>query len=179
MELFSYIEPIQPRPHVTHNSENNEWYTPPEYLAAAREVLGTIDLDPASCAFANQIVQATTYFDVTQNGLHQTWQGKVWMNPPYATPLIRQFCQKFVAAVESGSVSEAIVLVNNATETGWFALLASVSQAFICPSKRIQFLSITGKRKSPLQGQVFLYSGIHPIKFLTIFKRFGWGGLLC
>jgi hypothetical protein len=36
-----------------------EWYTPPAYcLEFVRAVLGTIDLDPASCALAQKTVQA-------------------------------------------------------------------------------------------------------------------------
>jgi len=34
--------------HVSYNSRENEWYTPPEFIASAREVLGSIDIDPAS-----------------------------------------------------------------------------------------------------------------------------------
>ena len=36
------------------NSGNNEWYTPAQYLEAARDVLGKIDLDSASSKEATE-----------------------------------------------------------------------------------------------------------------------------
>ena len=39
-------------------SDENEWYTPDKFVDAAREVMGSIDLDPARKARANETTKA-------------------------------------------------------------------------------------------------------------------------
>jgi DNA N-6-adenine-methyltransferase (Dam) len=73
-----------------------EWYTPPHIIEAARRVLGTIDLDPASCREAQECVHATQFFTTTDDGLQQTWRGRVWLNPPYSTAPIGPFINKLI-----------------------------------------------------------------------------------
>lgn len=63
-----------------HLSESNEAYTPREVVEAARKTLGTIDLDPASCALANTVVRAAMYS--TEGGCDHDWHGNVFCNPP-------------------------------------------------------------------------------------------------
>lgn len=43
---------------VQHSSASNEHYTPPAIVEACRATLGAIDLDPCSCALAQEVVQA-------------------------------------------------------------------------------------------------------------------------
>lgn len=160
--------------HVSHNSGENEWYTPADYTAAARAVMGAIDLDPASSEVANQLVCAARFFTAADDGLAQDWHGRVWMNPPYAQPLVARFCDKLADAVRRGHVSQACVLVNNATETAWFQTLLDVAAAVCFIKGRVKFLdSQLNPNGAPLQGQALLYIGPNVTAFRAAAASFG------
>ena len=163
------------KPCVAYYTGNFEWYTPPVIIEAARNVMGAFDCDPASCAVANRTVRAARYYTKEQDGLAQTWGKHVWMNPPYAFPLVAKFTQALLDKLASGEVSEAIVLVNNATETGWFQQLLNAATAVCFYRGRIRFLNADGcPEGSALQGQVIFYFGSKAAVFRSGFKQFGW-----
>lgn len=173
------IHDAENRPHVSFNSGENEWYTPKEYIEAAVRVMGTIDLDPASNPVANEVVRASTFYSKDDNGLSKKWMGRVFMNPPYASDLIKQFTSKFAFHVSEGHISQGVVLVNNATETEWFGELISCATAVVFPKGRIKFVDMDGKASgAPLQGQAFIYFGENDASFLEEFGAFGWGAVL-
>jgi phage N-6-adenine-methyltransferase len=158
--------------HVSANSGENEWYTPREYIDAARDVMGSIDLDPASCETAQANVKAKRFYTADDDGLSKNWAGNIWLNPPYSKELIGQFSAKVVA--ESGRFGQAIVLVNNATDTAWFHDLASVASAVCFLRGRVKFLDRTGKpANTPVQGQTVLYVGPNVEHFRSRFSAFG------
>ena len=163
------------KPHVSYNSGNNEWYTPSDYIELARAVMGGIDLDPASSDKANEVVQAKTYYTAQDDGLCQDWQGRVWLNPPYSSDLITKFTEKLIA--ELPRVSQALVLVNNATETEWFSRLVSNAVAVCFPKSRVKFYMPDGTVGAPLQGQAILYFGVETEKFIDVFRAKGWCAL--
>ncbi len=106
---------------------------PVRYIEAASRVLGEIDLDPASSVVAQKTVQAKRYFTAADDGLSKVWSGRVWLNPPYERGMVEQFTEKLSESLstEGGAVTEAILLVNNATDTGWFQDIAPSADA-IC-----------------------------------------------
>ncbi len=174
LESDEEIGIVKKTPHVSHNSGNNEWYTPAEYIEAARRVMGEIELDPATSQEANRVVRAQSFYTAADDGLSQKWQGRVWMNPPYAAPLISMFCGKLAEHYASGDVPEAIALVNNATETAWFGTLVQNASAVVFPQSRVRFWQPDGTLGAPLQGQAIVYMGGKPKTFLAEFGRFGW-----
>lgn len=163
--------------HVGNNSGENEWYTPLEFVEAAREVMGGIDLDPASTEAANEIVGAKQIYTERENGLEKEWPGRIWLNPPYSHPLVGQFCEKLTESVESKLATQACVLVNNATETKWFQRLAGASAAICFPAGRVKFWH-PDRESAPLQGQAVLYIGRRVASFQNEFTQFGFTVLL-
>lgn len=159
--------------HVKHNSGDNEWYTPQEYIVAARAVMGKIDLDPCSSEIANETVDAATYYDEDDDGLEQEWSGRVWMNPPYARPLVDKFSVRLIEQLAEGNVKQAITLTNNATDTQWMQALLASAQAVCFHERRVRFLDPQGNPGAPLQGQAFCYFGSKADKFVEVFCSFG------
>lgn len=159
--------------HVSNNSGKYEWFTPKKYIDAAREVMGTIDLDPASSEIGNKIIQATKIYTEQDSGLVHPWSGNVWMNPPYNNSLVADFTKKLVE--ELPNINQACVLVNNATETKWFQNYIYEYCDSICYVRsRIKFLDVNGEETgSSLQGQVIAYFGKNTDKFIENFKQFG------
>lgn len=102
-----------------HSSEHAEHYTPPAVIEAAREVLGGIDLDPASSERANRVVRAATIYTAETNGFTRSWAGpfestRVFLNPPGGKQDARG------ERVEKGDVGRGAV---SAQKAWWFKLV--------------------------------------------------------
>ena len=152
-----------------HYSGEIEYYSPRHVVDAAREVLGAIDLDPASCEEGNTVVQAARFFTVDDDGLAQEWSGRVWLNPPYARALIGQFCDKFL---DSEGIDAGIILVNNSTEARYCQRLLAESAAWCLPSARLKF-SGPASSNNPMQGSLIAYRGPDAQRFLETFSPLG------
>jgi ParB family chromosome partitioning protein len=159
---------------VLRNTGNNEWFTPNYIVEAARKVMGHIDLDPASCQLANERhVCADTFYDATNDGLDNSWFGRVWMNPPYSGGLLPKFIDKLELELSVGNVKQATVLVNNGTETRWCQKLFTLANAACFVSGRIKFYRADGTTGPPLQGQVVFFLGQDTARFVEVFSALG------
>lgn len=155
-------------------NKNNEWYTPDFVLDRAREVLGCIDLDPATAEIANERVQADDFFTEEDNGLDKEWFGNVWCNPPYSASLIKKFTKKCLDQYNNNkNISSIIILTNSGTDTQWNLPLQEGVQVYT--NGRISFLQPDGTEKGKGgRGQCFTYFGDEPKKFIEVFTRDGF-----
>jgi hypothetical protein len=163
---------------VRHSSESNEHYSPKYIVEAAREALGgSIDLDPASCEFANRTVKARRYYNEEANGLIQPWFGKIFLNPP-GGKVEGQSNQKIFWR----KLMESYLIDNTVTEAIYLSFSIEFLQVaqtelprqycphnyHICfPSKRVPYMKPNGESgDSPPHASMLVYIGENVKRFL-------------
>jgi len=172
----------KPQPNT---GKSNEWYTPSKYIEAARAVMNGIDLDPASCALANETVKAKQFYTKEDDGLSKPWYGRVWMNPPYGRihPELKGstksyqplFVERLIGEYTYGNVEQGILLLlGNAMYKQWFPSLWEypmcihpTSIAFMRPGRTHHDTDRLGF------GSIFIYIGKDEHAFIQHFSKFG------
>lgn len=166
LELPETLETVQPAvaPSFEHTCLSVEHYTPSFIVEAAREVLGVIDLDPASNMIANRTVNASFYYDQGSNGLEASWNqplarpSSIFLNPPTPSKL---WWIKLLEEVALGHVSHAIFVGFSVqlVQTSQLNTDASILDYPCCfPQRRVAYLDPTGKaQKSPPGASVIVY----------------------
>lgn len=168
-------------PTVANSNPSEEWFTPTEILMAARSFLGEIDLDPASCAEANERVGATVFFSRTDDGLVMDWEAvgegrglRVWMNHPYHRDHNSLWVDKLVSMYERGVVGEACCLVYANFETSWFRPLRRYPMCLL--NKRVKHVppsSYGGKNSGSQKPSVVVGLTKRSFSFRDQFKHLG------
>jgi len=168
---------------VLLSSETNEWYTPPKYVDLARVLMGHIDLDPASCQFANDnYVKAGKIYTVADNGLKRNWHGNVWLNPPYGKTGNRSnqeiWALKAIYEVKNGLALQAVILLKAAIGYNWFDRLA-MQYPMCIKTGLIKFIKPDGTTGGKAKlGTAFMYLpggyGYGQAEFRHVFKDIGW-----
>lgn len=157
---------------------SNEWYTPAKYIEAARSVMGSIDLDPASCKEANETVKATRYYHAYENGLALPWWDNVWCNPPYGripgqpnSSLQSLFIQKLLSEYHQGHIFQAILLCTADPDEKWFQPLWDFPICFT--DHKVWFHRPGLKKEKHIMGTCFVYLGQYKQRFSDVFSEFG------
>lgn len=175
-----------------HLSTNNEHYTPPFIIEAARKVLGHIDLDPASCALANRTVKADRYITQVEDGLSKTWTGRVFLNPPGgrrgSISGQKKWWRRLADEYAAGRVTAAIYLgfniqiLQTSQVRGTAGMLLPMHFPMCIPSRRLRFFHakddqlVESKRPAHASVIVFLPPRSEPgavVEFTKIFAPIG------
>jgi len=166
---------------VQVSSQEEAWITPPDIISRVTEVLGFIDLDPATSVSANQVVQARNTYTKEDDALTQNWNCETFfLNPPYGKVGNKSqagiFAEYAIDQFEQGHIKQGgIILLHDRSGYGWFENLA---QRLPCVTlrERIRFINpntmLQGDQAKTAQtlflvGEKFLDS------FVNTFQKFG------
>jgi phage N-6-adenine-methyltransferase len=164
--LRRFLDAPEPRAY-----DRDEWHTPSTMIALARQVLGEIDLDPASSAAAQAVVQARQFFTKAEDGLQQDWHGRVWLNPPYSNPA--PWIDRALTAYAAGQVLALLILVNDQTDAAWYQRLLHAGAAACLLARRVPFWHPDRAGETPRQGQTMVSIGVYPARFAEVFAAHG------
>ena len=174
-----------------HSSNSDEWYTPVYICYAVGDMLGQIDLDPASCEQANSRIQAKHIIGAEHDSLKQDWHAwtkatrpiSIYLNPPGGKVGNQSqaflFWEKLMELRASSSLEHAIVMafnINQLAITQQSKYHAMTEFPICIPQKRIQFISSGGKKNNPAHNNCIVYvpgTVNHSNRFLDIFKHIG------
>ena len=107
-----------------HKQTSDDYYTPPWVF---EQMNIEFDIDVASPPGGINWIPAKHYFTMQEDGLAQTWNGRVWMNPPYSNP--KPWVERFIEH------KNGITLVPM-TRGHWFNDLWTSDAAFVIPEQR-------------------------------------------
>jgi len=178
-------------------SFNVELYTPPEIIEAARNVLGVIDLDPASSIKANKCVKAERIYTKRADGLTKRWKGNVWMNHPWGAkentckknckkksclkrgyhlmkdlPGNAAWINKLIHHYKSKDINQALCITYASTGEGWFKPLKQYPICFL--DGRTSFYNEKGQELNQnTKGCAVTYLGKYINTFEKHFSKYG------
>ena len=165
----------RPRSGNASHDNDDEWYTPPAVVEACRSAMGAVDLDPASNERANEIVRATRFFGVEDDGLVQPWAGRVFLNPPYSRQAGKEeFLAKLAGEFGAGRVTQACAVLSYDFSASWFEPLRPLYSAICLFRGRVQFYKVKpGDGHDPALGTSVVYIGPGVERFAGSFSPLG------
>lgn len=162
--------------------------TPVDIIESARLVLGQIDLDPASSAYANDVILARRYIEKSENGLTAKWYEdgekiSVYLNPPGGKLSNRSLCaafwQKLMEVFDSGNLIHAIFMAFSCEAlqtTQNLKCRPILDFPFCVPRRRIKFVHPSKIKTQPSHSNVIVYVPGEVDRTVEFYKEFSQYG---
>ena len=159
----------------TGKAGSHNWGTPEWLVDVVHDVMGRIDLDPASTDEHNERVKAGLYYTKEMDGLTRQWSGKVWCNPPYGRGELLAFTTKWKE--HCLDIEETMWIMNAVTDTRAGQMAIRLSDLIFLPNRRVQFIDPRPGRPriSPTLPQMILWKG-PAMKEAAVASRLGMIG---
>ena len=136
---------------MTSNTEL--WETPKDFFDKINEEFG-FTLDACAMSFNAKL---PNYFTPEQDALKQSWNGIVWMNPPYGR-VIKDWMAKAVNEWRNGAT--VVCLVPARTDTAWWHDYAMLGEIRFLRG-RLKFIDENGnsQNSAPFPSALVIYHG--------------------
>ena len=132
---------------VLTSQETDEWSSPRELVEPIDEAISGFDLDP--CSGAEQSPFAANTYTETDDGLSQSWQGRVWVNPPYSG--VGDWVDK-AADCEAETV---VFLCKGDSSTNWRHRALESATCVLAIDHRLSFGD--GDNAAPFASHIFVF----------------------
>ena len=166
------------------------WFTPQVYIDAAREVMGDIDVDPATTERVQKRIKAKVYHTDTKekDAFKFHWYGRMMLCPPYKEGLIDKFFYKVIDEYKLGNLTEGIICTHMEDSGAiYFQDIFSFCNAFCLHRGHIKwwkghYPEEVAMKKLGIEWHpggyskhysCFLYFGPNKDKFIQTFLNFG------
>jgi hypothetical protein len=170
---------------IQHSSRSDEWYTPLNVIRRVHDVLGDVELDPASTPQANTYVRAQRILTREQDGLTADWGAPrtIFLNPPSGKrgreSLPGLFWQRLISQRYAVGFDHAIFLAFSIEQLQTTQMYASPIAIFpFCvPKQRLQFRQPDGTTgQAPTHSNMIVYvpgNKIISLVFANAFRDMG------
>jgi phage N-6-adenine-methyltransferase len=139
---------------VLTSQQTDEWSSPRELVEPIDDAVGGFDLDP--CSGAERSPFASDTYSKDDDGLSKSWQGTVWVNPPYSE--MDAWTEKAIREAERDGVDTVVYLCKGDSSTQWWHTAAEAAQTILAVEGRLSFGD--GDNSAPFASHLFVFGQV-------------------
>lgn len=147
-------------------------YTPPDLMVKAIEVLGGIDLDPASDATGRSPVPATAIYTAADDALAQPWEGRVWLFPPQ-DGRTAAWVAKLIHEYRCGRLTAGLLYTGLDARAPWWQHLAGEAAVCFLPGSIRATMAVGASLPRTRLAAILAYLGPEPEHFAAVMSDLG------